>query len=147
MKIKEAGVFDLRKINRIIVDDRTVFDNPIFVRGIAPKYSTWLGIKPIVKYLIAVIHPRKRLFFAVENDDVVGVLVISNRNFIDGFFINSEYRRKGFGKMLMNHVCSLVKKKSGTIHVGVQSVNEDAMRFYKNCGFKVNEYILNKELR
>ena len=147
MEIKEAGLFDLRKINRIIVDDRVMFDNPIFAKGVAPGYSTWSGIKPIVKFFISVLHPRKRLFFAMDGGNVAGVAVINNRNFIDGFFINTEYRRKGLGALLMDHVCSSVKKDSGTIHVGVQSVNENATGFYKKYGFEINEYIMNKKLR
>jgi GNAT superfamily N-acetyltransferase len=147
MEIKEAGIFDIPKIRKIIVDDRAMFDNPIFAVGAAPGYSTWSGIKPVLKYLTAVVHPRRRLFFAIDGKSVLGVAVISNRNFIDGFFINKEYRGKGFGRVLMDHVCSLIRRESGTVRVGVQSVNETAMKFYKKCGFSVNEYILDKKLR
>jgi len=147
MKIKEAGVFDLKKINKIIVDDRKMFDSPIFVKGVSPAYSIWFGIKPVIKFLVAVLHPRRRVFFAVEGESVAGVAVISKRDFIDGFFINTEYRMKGVGSMLMNHVCSIVKNGSGTIRVGVQSVNENAINFYKKHGFKINEHIMNKKLR
>lgn len=147
MEIKEAGVLDVMKIRKIIVDNRAMFDSPIFVKGAAPSYSTWSGIKPLLKYLISVLHPRKRLFFAVDGRSVVGVAVISNRSFIDGFFINKKYRGKGFGKTLMNHVCSIVGNETGSIHVGVQTANKNAIEFYKKHGFKVNEYIMNKQLR
>ena len=147
MKVIEAGVFDIQKINHIIVDDRSMFDSPIFARGAEPAYSTWSGFKPLAKFLITVLHPRKRLFFALEEKNVIGVAVINNRNFIDGFFINKEYRGKGLGAKLMDHVCSKVIKGSGSIHVGVQSINESAIRFYKKYGFEIKEYVLKKELR
>ena len=147
MEIKEAGIFDIPKIGKIIVDDRAMFDNPIFAAGAAPSYSTWSGIKPVFKYFMYVLHPRRRLFFAVDGKRVLGVAVISNRNFIEGFFINEEHRGRGVGRQLMEHVCSLIRRESGTVRVGVRSVNEKAMEFYKKCGFSVDEYIMNKNLR
>jgi GNAT superfamily N-acetyltransferase len=146
MEIKEAGVFDVFKINKIKVDDRSMFDNPIFSKGAAPGYSTWSGIKPLVKFFSSVFHPRKRLFFATEGENVIGVAAISNRSFIDGFFINRGYRGKGFGQKLMDHVCSKICRTSPTIHVGVQSANRKAIDFYEGNGFKINEYIMNKKL-
>lgn len=147
MKIKKAGIFDFPKINKIIVDDRSLFDNPIFTKGVPPDYSTWLGLKPIIKYLTAIVHPRKDLLFAMEGEEVVGVAVVNNINLIDGFFINKEYRGKGFGKLLMDYVCSFLKNKSDTAEVGVQTINKGAIKFYENCGFKIKEHILSKKLR
>jgi len=144
MKIKKAGLFDVFKLNKIIVDDRRMFDSQLFDKGKKPNYTTWFGLKKYVFFLLFLLSPRRHLFFVTEGKKVIGAATLINNNFIEGFFINKEYRGKGIGKMLMNYLFSFVRKKSKNIVVQVEIINKKAIEFYKNCGFKQKSYILEK---
>lgn len=56
----------------------------------------------------------------------------------------APYRERGIGKQLIEHVLELVRtsdecKDVGEIYLHVQDGNDDALRFYRKCGFAVKE--------
>ncbi|MDO8634100.1 MAG: GNAT family N-acetyltransferase [archaeon] len=136
--IRKAGVFDLFNLSKIVVDDRNQFDNPMFVKGQKPIYTTWGGLKPFVKFFIHLIHPKKQVIFLQVDSKIAGVSVI-NANLIEGFFVNKEYRHKGFGKMLMEKTVEEILKNYKIVRVGLRVDNMDAKIFYEKFGFKENE--------
>ena len=56
-------------------------------------------------------------------------------NFIEGIFIDSSYRSKGLGKLLLDYV----KKLYGEIGLAVFEKNQGAYNFYLRNGFKLVE--------
>ncbi|MFH1663564.1 MAG: GNAT family N-acetyltransferase [archaeon] len=140
ISFRKANLFDFFSLEKIVVDDRKKFDNPLFAKGQKPVYSTWLGLKPFFKLLVHLIHPQKQVLFLEVNSVLAGVSIISG-NLIEGFFINREFRGKGFGKKLLGYSIDFLKKEKKLVsaRVGVQSSNDLAKSFYKKMGFKEKE--------
>jgi len=143
---RKANFFDFFSLEKIVVDDRKTFDNPLFIKGEKPVYATWFGLKPHFKLLIHLVHPSKQIIFIEINSVIVGVSVISE-NLIEGFFINKEFRAKGLGKKLMDYSVEFIKKEKNfrVVIVGVQSTNILAKKFYEKIGF-VKKEIKGKEI-
>lgn len=146
MNVKKAGLLDYGKTRDILVDNREFFDNPVFVRGSPPGYSTWRGLKPFLRYVSILAHPRKNIFFAVEKGETVGAAVVDG-SMITGLFVNRGFRSKGAGRNLIRHVCSYLRKRYSSVEVGAQVVNKGAIEFYKKNGFELKEKIFSKKIR
>ena len=76
-----------------------------------------------------------KLFFVIEeNNKIVGYVIADNeRNLIVSIAIHPDYRRKGYGKMLMRHVMRFMR---GEIILQVRKSNKIAINFYKKLGFE-----------
>lgn len=76
-----------------------------------------------------------KLFFVIEeNRKIIGyVIADEERNLIVSIAIHPDYRRKGYGKMLMKHVLRFMK---GEVVLQVRKSNEIAINFYKKLGFE-----------
>lgn len=136
---RSASFFDFLRLGEIVVDDRKNFDNPLFINGEKPVYSTWKGLKPYIKFFSNFFNPKKQIIFLECNSRIVGAAVTVG-NLIDGFFINREFRGMGLGKRLMEHTFWHLRKKGHKkAIVGVQSKNFAAKSFYKKCGFNDKE--------
>jgi GNAT superfamily N-acetyltransferase len=149
---RKANFLDFFSLEKIVVDDRKTFDNPLFAKGDKPAYSTWFGLKPHLKLLIHLIHPKKQVLF-VEVDSAIAGVSVTNNNLIEGFFINKEFRGKGLGTRLLQFTADFLikEKKFSSVKVGVQSSNVFAKKFYEKMGFikkesKGTEIILEKKL-
>jgi GNAT superfamily N-acetyltransferase len=140
ISFRKANFLDFFTLEKIVVDDRKRFDNPLFLKGEKPAYSTWFGLKPHLKLLLHLIDPKKQVIFVEFNSELAGVSITSD-NLIEGFFINNEFRRKGLGTKLMQFTSDFLikEKKHKNIRVGVQSTNPLAKKFYKKIGFKEKE--------
>ncbi len=77
----------------------------------------------------------KKLFFVLEdNGKIIGyVMADEERNLIVSIAVHPEYRRKGYGKMLMEHVLKFMR---GKVILQVRKSNEAAINFYKKLGFR-----------
>jgi len=137
---RKANFMDFFNLEKIVVDNRKNFDNPLFIKGQKPVYATWFGLKPHLKLLIHLIHPDKQVLFAEVNSVIAGVSVISG-NLIEGFFVNKEFRGHGLGKKLMFYSVDFLKKEKNfdSVAVGVQSGNILAKKFYLKLGFEEKE--------
>lgn len=83
-----------------------------------------------------------KLFFVLEkNGRIVGyVIADEKRNIIMSIAIHPEYRRKGYGRTLLEHVLRLLK---GEVILQVRKSNVGAIKFYEKLGFKKKEEIKN----
>jgi len=149
---RKANFLDFFSLEKIVVDDRKTFDNPLFAKGDKPAYSTWFGLKSHLKLLAHLIHPKKQVLFVEINSVIAGVSVCSE-NLIEGFFVNKQFRGKGLGTKLMDYTITFIKKekKFSSVKVGVQSSNALAKKFYEKMGFikkesKGTEIIFEKKL-
>ena len=76
-----------------------------------------------------------KLFFVLEdNKKIIGYVVgDKERNLVVSIAIHPKYRRRGYGKMLMEH---LLKHMNGEVVLQVRKSNKGAIQFYKKLGFK-----------
>ncbi len=75
-----------------------------------------------------------------EDEKIIGVLRYNlfwdNTPFCKMLFIDSHYRKKGYGKLLMEHWEQDMKSQGyGMLMISTQ-VDEDAQRFYRKLGYK-----------
>jgi len=74
-----------------------------------------------------------------QKDEIIGWLgCIKEKNNIGtfGIYILSEYQRLGLGKILLKRGLKWLSYQKN-IEIGVVNYNENAIRFYKNFGFKL----------
>ncbi|MEM2259006.1 MAG: ribosomal protein S18-alanine N-acetyltransferase [Candidatus Thermoplasmatota archaeon] len=77
---------------------------------------------------------NKLFFVAEENGKVVGYIIGDDeRKMIVSIAVHPDYRFKGYGKKLMEHVFKFMK---GEILLQVRKSNEGAIKFYEKMGFK-----------
>ncbi len=75
-----------------------------------------------------------------QESKVVGFVGI-NQEFIEGIFVDRNYRSKGIGKKLINYC----KKNYNTLSLNVYCKNKKAIEFYKREGFEICEKKLEKD--
>lgn len=145
-RIRNASILDFLNLSKVVVDDRGKFDNPIFCSGEKPHYSTWFGLKPYLKFFYYYFHPKKQVIFALNNNEIAAVAVLS-ANIVEGFFVNKKFREKGIGTKLMGHVIKFLGEKNyESVKIGVQTSNYIAKEFYKKSGFVEKEVILERQI-
>ncbi|QLG45866.1 GNAT family N-acetyltransferase [Costertonia aggregata] len=66
-----------------------------------------------------------------ENKKIVGFIGVADQN-LEMLFIHPEYRGKGIGKTLLDYAINKLK----VTKVDVNEQNEQAVGFYKYCGFE-----------
>ena len=64
---------------------------------------------------------------------------------IDEIFVDNDYKRKGYGRMLIEEVSKFAKKNNcKRIELNCWSFNENALKFYKNIGFIQQRIVFEK---
>lgn len=67
----------------------------------------------------------------------IGITMDGEDGYIFGFGIKSEYRRKGYGRIVLSLILEkLLKDNINSIILEVASENDKALGLYKSCGFK-----------
>jgi len=111
--------------------------------------------KQIKKEFNDILSSRRRfLLFAIENNKIIGNLigtlfenVYEKSGYKDDLFVKKEYRKKCYGKKLINAFIALIKsKKVKKIKLGVRIINKKAIKFYNNLGFKTTYYEMEKKI-
>lgn len=75
-----------------------------------------------------------------QESKVIGFVGI-NQEFIEGIFVDRNYRSKGIGKKLIDYC----KKNYNTLSLNVYCKNKKAIEFYKREGFEICEKKLEKD--
>ena len=123
------------------------------------EYSKIAGCKinltdnQIKKELIESINNPKRFLLIIEDREVVGYLIgsiiISGHEpygYIDDVFIYKKFRGKSLGTSLIKEFIKVLKqKKIKKLRLGVNIKNKKAIGLYKNLGFKIKHYEMDKE--
>lgn len=108
---------------------------------------------PIHPYVCDIIHaieyPQYYILYHAENKshNVVGYLMCQtlngkNKMYISSLCVDSEYRRKGIGRKLIEECkdeCKERRTKNVRLHVHKQ--NEGAIKLYNECGFIIEDTI------
>ncbi|KAA0000041.1 MAG: ribosomal-protein-alanine N-acetyltransferase [Thermoplasmata archaeon] len=76
-----------------------------------------------------------KLFFVLEDKgEIIGYIIADKkRSLIISIAVHPLHRRKGYGKMLMEHVLKFMK---GKVMLHVKKSNLGAIDFYKKLGFE-----------
>ena len=68
----------------------------------------------------------------------IGANNICNEVYITNVAVNSKYRGKGYGKTLVNHLIKQSEtERAFFITLEVRKTNENAIKLYEKCGFKL----------
>ena len=83
---------------------------------------------------------NKQGYVLTEDDKVIGVLRYNlfwdNTPFCTMLFIDSDHRKKGYGKLLMEHWEQDMRSKGYGMLMTSTQVDEDAQHFYRKLGYK-----------
>jgi len=84
---------------------------------------------------------RGMLFYMAEVDQIIIGKVKLELNdevgSIHGLGVIPQYRRKGYGKMIINQAIGMLKERNyHMINLQVDAKNENALKIYKDCGFE-----------
>lgn len=135
--------------------------------------ETWkitMTLKPFEKALEKISESKvfelhieePRVFAAVLGEEQIGWVELgyekwNNRMRVWEFLVKEEFRRRGVGKLLMNHAVIIAKEKGARMLVlETQSCNVPTISFYLNFGFELvgfdsaaysNEDIVKREIR
>jgi ribosomal protein S18 acetylase RimI-like enzyme len=142
----------------------------VSVRGGEGFWTVELARKPFEKILEKNYHGKlfedhveePRVFVALCGDRQVAWLELgyerwNNRMRVWEFLVDSEFRDRGIGTLLMNHAVKIAKEKGARMLVlETQTNNDIAVKFYLDFGFKLigldiaaysNEDLDKKEIR
>ena len=76
----------------------------------------------------------------VHNNDILGILVIrkgpQQNAVIEGIAVHRSYRQMGIGRQLIEFVFGMLQ-----IRALLAETDDDAILFYKHCGFKTVEVV------
>ena len=62
--------------------------------------------------------------------------VLDRQGYIEELFVSADYRNRGIGKSLMNHIIAVLKEeKCQVVGIDAYSANKNALEFYRNLGF------------
>lgn len=83
---------------------------------------------------------NRRILLATLDSIKIGklnVLLSEAETYISGFCVLPEYRRKGYGKIMLTHTLEqLVAENRHNISLEVATENEQALSLYEHCGFQ-----------
>ena len=93
---------------------------------------------------VSFLRPYPKLFFhhylsehffvAERNGKIVGYIIADiKRNLIVSLAVHPSFRRRGYGRALMQHVMDYMR---GEILLQVRKSNESAIKFYEKMGFR-----------
>ena len=78
------------------------------------------------------------IFGYYKDNRIIGIIVIKNKNEmfeIKGIAVDSEFRKNGIGKKLIQYVCDEL-----SISMLIAETDDDAVGFYKHCGFEAQKF-------
>ena len=112
-----------------------------YYTGLISDESTAVFVAELDEDVIGFVHGIVR--------DASGIPILVPRRFtiIDSIVVNSEYKKRGIGRMLMEAMEDWSKKNGATsIELNVYEFNKEAKTFYENLGYETFSRRLSKEL-
>lgn len=99
---------------------------------------------------------KKRFLLFVEKDNeiegyLIGSIIRSDYQtigYVDDLFISKNFRKKGGAKKLIEEFIKILKRnKIKKCRLGVNIKNNKAIRLYRNMGFEIKHYEMDKKLK
>jgi ribosomal protein S18 acetylase RimI-like enzyme len=143
-----ADINDILRLNKALFDHETAFNQ---------AYNLdWTYSNVGREYFEKMINSQVAVVAEVDGK-VVGYLIASVRaqSFrrqnpiaeLDNMFIDEHFRRHGIGKRLVIEMKEQLKKKGAkSVRVEAAFQNENAIEFYKSCGFDEFDLVLEATL-
>lgn len=107
-------------------------------------------------FLKAVDSTQQRLIVGLIEDKIVGFCSLTIKNnlwqagnigHIDELIVDSEFRGKGFGKMLIGRITgTTIDNKCKRIELNSAFHEKDAHKFYESLGYENRAYLFSKNL-
>jgi len=83
-------------------------------------------------------NPNIRIFGYYEDACIIGILAVEKLDDstfeIRGIAVDAEYRKRGIGRTLINHVCE-------ELSILTLLAETDGVEFYKHCGFETEGFL------
>lgn len=151
MNVRQASIHDLERIqhlNKSLFEYETRFNTEYNLK--------WAHSEEGEQYFRKMIETGITLVAEV-NSSVVGYIVVAvfHQSFrrenpiaeLENMFIDTEYRRKGIGKKLVEEARKIAMERGAKrLKVEASMKNEQAINFYKECGFEDFDIILQMKL-
>ncbi|MCL2404469.1 MAG: GNAT family N-acetyltransferase [Defluviitaleaceae bacterium] len=80
------------------------------------------------------------IFGYYANEDIAGMIVVQKSGELPkvrGIAVDPQYRQQGIGKQFIQYACS-----SLDITTLMAETDDDAVMFYRNCGFETEEFMI-----
>jgi len=98
---------------------------------------------------------KRFLLFVEKNNEIKGYLIGSlirsgyqKIGYIDDLFVSKNFRKEGAAKKLIEEFIKILKRnKIKKCRLGVNIKNNKAIRLYRNMGFEIKHYDMDKELK
>ena len=76
-----------------------------------------------------------QVMVATDDNRVVGMASVRNRNHLSLLFVDEPYHRRGIGRELLNRFCEYLEKEEGEPYMSVKAAPY-AVKFYQKLGFR-----------
>ena len=145
LKIREAVLSDYIDVSKLVlevhklhvknrpdvyVDTNTPLEKEYFIELLSANDTKLFVVEDtnneeLVAYsIVKIIAPRS-----------IQILIPSKVAFIDDFCVKANYKQKGIGKKLFNHIVEYVKSEEcSSLQLVVWEFNKDAISFYEKLG-------------
>lgn len=149
IKIRKATGNDLKEYVKLMKESNKEYSKII---GEKVNFSD----KEIKEEFNSVLKSQKEfLLLAQDNEKIVGYLMGNFTSYkkkktgnIDFLFVPKNHRKKGIASLLMKTFTKILKKKGiKKYKLKMNIKNKNAFNFYKNLGFKITNYNMEKNIR
>lgn len=111
---------------------------------------------------VSMVQSREYITLAAESKEMFAGFLIAQRRttpenpmlqrntyfYIDALYVSDSYRRRGIGRALYTYLSGLAEEeKCSRIDLKVWDFNKDAVSFYKNMGFQMQCYNMEKRIK
>jgi len=152
IEIREAQKKDLKQINAIA---KQVHDLHVHLRPDIYLANDVIISEELFSYLLS-----EGVVFVTEADNSIvcyavcfikevniQILVKNKILFIDAIGSNENYRKRGLGTLMMQHIIEYAKQTNcNKIELQVSASNKEAIDFYQHLGMKEKFKVLEKEI-
>lgn len=121
--------------------------DPVLIEELKEYGKEALGESALDEWMLPVIASCGLLFVGKVGEEIVGVAEIlrcleGHDLYLEGFYIRDAYRRRGYGKALLNSIKELVAKEGyERLLVTLAPENEAGLCLYQSTGFIEIDYL------
>lgn len=133
-------------VSRLAVRRLTHLD-PVLLKRLKEYGEDALGESALDEWMLPVIASCGLLFVGKVGEEIVGaaeiIRCLEGRDlYLEGFYVRGEFRRRGYGKTLLNSIQELLAKEGyERLLVTLAPENEAGLRLYQSTGFTEIDYL------
>lgn len=122
-----------------------------FLRELVSFESQVFGQAGLNQWVLPFVVEYGRVFVLREKGKICGLAELirdwnrENLAYLVGFSLREDYRRRGFGKMFLGKVLSLIQQEGiREVELTVAPSNHDAVKLYKSFNFERRDLVADK---